>query len=476
MRSGLNMSDTENIDCIWTGDLLGRAKDAAFLEAYLERTSQQARQTLERDSLVVNFKGEWGSGKTFFLDRFARQLKASGHLVVTVNAWKLDPELDPLVSLIGEMQAQINGQLSFSDTVKKSVADAFGNTISAAGPLAKRVGQAVLWHLGKKAFGEATEDILEEIASTLKDADISKFAAQPLFERQVADSQKQKAAIEEFVESLGALVKILEAQKGHKVPIYIFIDELDRCRPTFAINVLERINHLFDTTGLVFLIGTDSDELAHSIKAVYGAEFNADRYLQRFFNFTYHLPAPQGDDYLNQLFEEFDIDFAKFIVPRNNDSKDIMRKILKAGADNPRSQRQIVFMLRTLQDVVTESKTIDLIYAAVCAVFIYRNDANIIAMIHGNQNTNNLKTLDKVYANMRHVSIRYTSNDDLSKSANIKSIYVKYYAQKLFDSFPYGRSAYLKNQEEKDLFRNISEIFTQGKVVKRFWLPNTPIF
>lgn len=83
--------------------------------------------------------------------------------------------------------------------------------------------------------------------------------------------------------------------------MYVFIDELDRCRPNFAIEVLEVIKHIFDIEGVVFVVATNTNELQHSIKAVYGSGFDANKYLMRFFNRTYELPAPDLIDFLDYL-------------------------------------------------------------------------------------------------------------------------------------------------------------------------------
>jgi len=58
--------------------------------------------------------------------------------------------------------------------------------------------------------------------------------------------------------------------------MFILIDELDRCRPTYAIELLENIKHLFDIEGLYFIIATDSTQLSYSINAVYGNKFASE--------------------------------------------------------------------------------------------------------------------------------------------------------------------------------------------------------
>ena len=95
--------------------------------------------------------------------------------------------------------------------------------------------------------------------------------------------KQMKAALAEVVSSLES--------KDRSAPIIIVIDELDRCRPTYAIKLLEEIKHLFDVPGLVFVFGMHGDQLAHSVKAAYGAEFQC-----KGLPLTLHWPQVSAQD------------------------------------------------------------------------------------------------------------------------------------------------------------------------------------
>ncbi|MEN3754913.1 P-loop NTPase fold protein [Mangrovibacter sp. SLW1] len=81
-------------------------------------------------------------------------------------------------------------------------------------------------------------------------------------------------------------------ERGYDTPIFILIDELDRCRPDYAISLLEIVKHIFDIKKFVFIIATDTDQLQHSIKNIYGNEFAANDYLGRFFHRRFTLKSP----------------------------------------------------------------------------------------------------------------------------------------------------------------------------------------
>ena len=97
----------------------------------------------------------------------------------------------------------------------------------------------------------------------------------------MTESHVDKLARDKFKIDMGLLLK--EIGKEKELPLFILIDELDRCRPNYAIELLENIKHIFDIPGIVFIVATDSKQLSHSINAVYGSKFASEKYLKRFF-------------------------------------------------------------------------------------------------------------------------------------------------------------------------------------------------
>lgn len=83
--------------------------------------------------------------------------------------------------------------------------------------------------------------------------------------------------------------------------LIIFIDELDRCRPSFAIEMLERIKHYFDDERVIFVVSLNKEQLIHTITNYYGSGFDATRYLNKFFDVNINLPVM--DRYQKQSIE-----------------------------------------------------------------------------------------------------------------------------------------------------------------------------
>ena len=85
------------------------------------------------------------------------------------------------------------------------------------------------------------------------------------------------------------------AEIAEQKPIILFVDELDRCRPDFAVNMLEIIKHTFDVVGVQFILITNTQQLRASINHCYGSTVNAQRYLDKFLKFSFELPRLMND-------------------------------------------------------------------------------------------------------------------------------------------------------------------------------------
>ena len=81
-------------------------------------------------------------------------------------------------------------------------------------------------------------------------------------------------------------------------PAFILIDELDRCRPSYAVEMLETIKHIFDIPRVVFVLATDTEQLQHAVKVIYGSEFDAYTYLSRFFNRRFSMLSCSRHDFV----------------------------------------------------------------------------------------------------------------------------------------------------------------------------------
>ncbi|MEC8324994.1 MAG: P-loop NTPase fold protein [Pseudomonadota bacterium] len=284
----MNFDWNDNITCRFTGeefnpDSLDRAKYAEYLTNYLK--------SYKNESYVFNINSPWGSGKTYFIKRWANTL-AEKHPVIYFNSWKHDSNNEPLVLILSEIIKGLKELISDkSDEVKELRTKTFTVLKRLAPTLSKGLFQKVTGTNFDELVGNSVDD--EEQGGENKIAgEFGAAAAQALLDLH----EEQAQAIDSLKEQVELILDKVITDDGiehrKRRPMYVFIDELDRCRPTFAIELLEVIKHIFDIPKIIFVIATDTEQLQHSIKAVYGEGFDAERYLMRFFNRSFSLPDP----------------------------------------------------------------------------------------------------------------------------------------------------------------------------------------
>jgi len=237
---------------------------------------------------VLNVNGAWGSGKTFFVKRWAADLRMQGYPVVEFNAWENDAEADPLTCLLAECISSLSEHLDKRTKVLQKLQEKGGRV---AVSLGKIVTQAVM----RRALGDDGAKDLKDLFSKETEQDLIALGGS-LVEEQIRKKSERQAFVDELK---NLVVKLREKEKG---PVLIFIDELDRCRSTFAIELLERVKHLFNVDGIKFIVSTDSEQLVHSISGAYGTNFDSATYLQRFFDETFKLPDPTYAKFAEMLF------------------------------------------------------------------------------------------------------------------------------------------------------------------------------
>ncbi len=115
----------------------------------------------------------------------------------------------------------------------------------------------------------------------------------------------KRAATERLRETLPCLASDVREETAH--PLVFIIGELDRCRPTFAIALLERVKHIFDVPDVVFVFGVNRVELTRSVESVYGA-IEARTYLRRLFDMEFVLPDADPMRFCLYLLHRYGLD------------------------------------------------------------------------------------------------------------------------------------------------------------------------
>lgn len=245
------------------------------------------------DGFVLAINNKWGYGKTTFLKMWQQKLINLEFETIYFNAWENDFENNPFTAILSELNQKIGSK---SQEKFKSILTKASKIITSAVP-------SIAEHLVKKYLGIShIEDLTKDIAKS----------GIEIFQTEIEDYISRKKSIEDFRLELEKYL----AEDLTKRPLVFFIDELDRCRPNYAVEVLENIKHLFSVNGIVFILSIDKEQLGHAVKGVYGsAEINSDEYLRRFIDLEYSLPDPNIEQYCKFLFEQND--FNLFFVDRN---------------------------------------------------------------------------------------------------------------------------------------------------------------
>lgn len=277
----------------------------------MEATDANVLQTIENDKLertndiksfvnildsidynaFISIDAAWGNGKTFFVRQIEMTLRYHNKLSfgkeitqeernafdsntmlkdlemkniyfpVYYNAWLYDNHANALLSLV---LVAIKQSQRYIDTTLN-------------GPLADKVSSI----MDSIQFWKSSN--WKELQKSFKDKDVL----------------EETRLLEETRDLIKTVFDEIIVEQGQK--LVIFVDELDRCKPTFAIEVLESIKHFFDDDRVIFVVSLNKSQLIHTIKNYYGVGFDSSSYLNRFFDIPLQLPECNMDLYLKML-------------------------------------------------------------------------------------------------------------------------------------------------------------------------------
>lgn len=229
---------------------------------------------------VIVLDGPWGSGKSVFAGQWAGQLRQRGHAVVYFDAFEHDHLDDAFFPLLGHL-------LKASDSDGPRLQDSKASLIQTATPLVRAMPRIVTDAAVRAGTGGLLS--LSDLQQHIGDATSAETDEIEAF---VEESLKQAATQVECVDRFRKALAAAVANTGHgeqgKAPLVFVIDELDRCRPSYALNVLERIKHLFAVDGICFVLVTHLDGLAAMVRRTYGLE-EPGRYLDKFFQLRFDI-------------------------------------------------------------------------------------------------------------------------------------------------------------------------------------------
>lgn len=252
--------------------------ETGFDNDILERKSisKQLSELVEKieSPMVLALDDKWGAGKTYFLKRWvAAHTKENAGTAITVyfDAFESDYLSDPLVAIITAVSDRVPEKEKSTVQKWKTIASklakpTFGLALSMATFGAKRY------------FDEIGDAIADAAEGEVKDA------AQGLWNAE----KDRKDSVKAFKDLL------VDLTQNASTPIVIVIDELDRCRPDYALSILEIIKHFFSVPKVHFILGVNGEALESCVRARYGAGIDAESYLRKFISASFSLPRTVG--------------------------------------------------------------------------------------------------------------------------------------------------------------------------------------
>ena len=237
--------------------------------------------------------GGWGTGKTEFCQKLVRLMQQHPNFQpVYIDAFRSDHSGEPLLALLAEIIKTCTPEDTDGQPSEKR--KSFTNRIAkVAGFGIKTIFKAAMGHVLK----QNTDDLAEELQQIMNDdqearsvaetvTDTANIIANHTIDVTVEALLKEQIEAEKNLETLKSCMKELAEDK----PIILFIDELDRCRPDYAVDMLEVIKHVFDIENVKVVLVTNTKQLCAAINHRYGAEVDAQKYLDKFLKYSFALP------------------------------------------------------------------------------------------------------------------------------------------------------------------------------------------
>lgn len=253
------------------GNLLFRNENAATaLTRIVENTE---------GGYTLSINADWGYGKTTFVKMWDLKLQEKGYKTIYFNAWESDFVSDPMMALIDGLRSGFEEQDLPQEKLQKLSA---------------------LWDI---IIGIAKETPVGHISLIGKIAHVFKHGTDSLLEdkNKLQEHRSVTKLVRDFREQVTRIANDIRGEKQ----LIIFVDELDRCRPDYAVQMLERIKHFFSIDNIIFVLSIDKTVLCKSIKAIYGGlDIDTDAYLRRFVDLEFNLPKPNPRDFIKMLYDE----------------------------------------------------------------------------------------------------------------------------------------------------------------------------
>lgn len=237
----------------------------------------------------------WGMGKSFFSKALKEKIeegnKTRGEEIklININAWETDYFSDPMKSLIGE----IDNSVGLSEPIKEEVK----NFLSRGFQTLKKIGlKEVFGFIGEAGLNK----VLDKVGIT---ADKRKEIIDAYNETNEIDTDE----LEEYKKYKELVTNFKIALSEDEKLKVIVIDELDRCKPTYAIELLETIKHFFGVKNIIFVFLVNKEQLKSIVSTSYLTEDKCSEYFEKFFDIQFNLPEIEYEDFIQIEYDKYNL-------------------------------------------------------------------------------------------------------------------------------------------------------------------------
>ncbi len=316
---------------------------------YKELSNEIINYCLNNNDFVIGFNGDWGSGKSYFLENYIinnpvinkdNDKISFRYLSIWEKDWN-SSAFEPIIySLVELIFGDINKAPAKTNSLFLARKDFIIKTIKIIYELGSATSDVILPNLSKSIR-------LLKKAKSLYDKFLKKANEFDKLEKDsinsIEDLISNNGIFNEYIIKEKIIINLhnlfKKYIKEHPKKIIIIIDELDRCNPNFAIDVFEKIKHFFDIENLSFILSYDKNELEGIIKHYYGSQYNSHKYLNKFVNNEFILY-----NYYNE--SDFILDFFNVTYKDLTDrQKNNIWMLLKLSNMMNLSKRQILYTL-----------------------------------------------------------------------------------------------------------------------------------
>jgi hypothetical protein len=235
-------------------------------------------------NMFISLDAKWGEGKTFYIRQIEITLKYLSRKILRQDISKLEPIFaDSILKSIELKNTYL--PIYYNAWLYDCHKDALMSLLYV---LVKECGKYVSPVMNSKKIGEKLLSILSPFSLSVPFVEISGNFENIKENLRGGDVLEEIKTAEDVRDTVKQILDEIITESAQK--LIIFIDELDRCRPNFAIETLERIKHYFDDDRIIFVVSVNKEQLIHTISKYYGDSFDSTAYLNKFFDVNIYLP------------------------------------------------------------------------------------------------------------------------------------------------------------------------------------------